>query len=208
MKLYYSPLACSLAAHIACREAGLDVELVRVDLPTKRTEGGGDLFSRNPMGQVPTLVLPGGRVLTENVAVLSYLADQTPRGPAEADSEPSDRYELTRWLAFVSTELHKRVLWPIFSPVTPVPVKEYARTSARGLDVVARRLESRDVLVGNSFTVADAFLFWALTLMPHAGVPLDSHPALVRYRSLHRARPAVNAALAFEKSAFETPFAA
>lgn len=208
MKLYYAPLACSLAAHIACREAGLDVELVRVDLPTKRTEAGGDLFAQNPMGQVPTLLLPGGRVLTENVAVLSYLADRTPDETPEAAAESSDRYELTRWLAFISTELHKRVLWPIFSPITPEAVKAYARESALGLDVVAARLESRDVLVGRSFTVADAFLFWALTLMPHAGVPLEGHPALLRYRALHRKRPSVHAALSFEKAAFEKPFAA
>src|SRR6185503_11952141 len=91
VKLYYAPLACSLAAHIACREAGLEFELVRVDLPTKRTEAGGDLFAENPMGQVPTLVLAGGRILTENVAVLSYLADQAPNQAAEGDPEPADR---------------------------------------------------------------------------------------------------------------------
>src|SRR5262245_58349842 len=121
MRLYYSPFACSLAAHIACREAGLDVELVRVDLPTKRTAAGGDLCDENPMGQVPTLLLPEGRTLTENVAVLTYLADRT--------NQPMDRYEHTRWLAFVATEIHKKALWPIFSPITPDAVKDWARMS-------------------------------------------------------------------------------
>lgn len=209
MKLYYSPLACSLAAHIACREAGLEIELVRVDLATKRTTTGADLFPENPMGQVPTLVLPDGRPLTENVAVLSWLADRMPQDAPQPDSDPSDRYELTRWLSFVSTEIHKRVLWPIYAPGTPEAVKEYARgSSRRALDVAAARLESRDALVGRSFTVADAYLFWALTLLPHAGVALDGFPALRRYHKAHRSRPAVRAALAHEKEQYEIPFQA
>lgn len=205
MKLHYSPFACSLATHIACREAGHEVELVRVDLPTKRTATGGLLFADNPMGQVPTLVLPGGRILTENVAVLTYLADQTPK--SAPGPEPEDRYELTRWLAFVATELHKKVLWPIFEATTPDAVKEYARASAeRPLDVVSARLESRDFLVGSSFTVADAYLFWAVNLLPHAGMALDRFPALRRYHALHRSRPAVRAAMAYELEQYETPF--
>lgn len=209
MKLYYSPFACSLAAHIACREAGLETELIRVDLPTKRTALGGDLFTENPMGQVPTLVLPGGRILVENVAVLSYLADRTALAPSGPGRDPTDRYELVRWLSFVSTELHKKVLWPIFSPGTPEAVKAFARESAgRGLDVVSARLASRDTLVGDAFTVADALLFWAVTLLPHAGVPLDGHEPLRRYHALHRKRPAVRAALSYEKAQLEAPFAA
>ncbi len=209
MKLYYSPFACSLAAHIACREAGLDVELVRVDLATKRTAAGGDLFADNPMGQVPTLVLPDGRALTENVAILSYLADRTPTSASAAEPEPSDRYELLRWLSFVSTEIHKNVLWAIYAPTSPDAVKEYARESAgRGLGVASARLESRDALLGGAFTVADAYLFWAVTLLPRAGVALDRFPTLSRYHALHRSRPAVRAALAYEKEQHETPFAA
>lgn len=208
MRLYYSPFACSLATHIACREAGLDVELVRVDLPTKRTANGGDLFTENPMGQVPTLVLPDGRALMENVAVLAYLGDQPPKSAAGAEPEPSDRYELLRWLSFVSTEIHKKVLSPIFAPTSPEAVKEHARASAgRGLDTVDAHLASRDTLLGGSFTVADAYLFWALTILPHAGVPLDGFPALDRYQKLHKSRPAVRAALSHENEQRQTPFA-
>lgn len=209
MKLYYSPLACSLAAHIACREAALDVELVRVDLLTKRTAAGGDFFDENPMGQVPTLVLPGGRTLTENVAVLSYLADRMPSRAPETESEPTDAYELVRWLSFVATEIHKKILWPVFAPDTPDAVKQYARESAgRALDALVVRLEARDTLMAGPFTPADAYLFWALTLLPHAGVALDRFPALRRYRDRHRKRPAVHAALTYEKERFETPFVA
>ena len=206
MRLYYSPFACSLAAHIACREAGLDVDLVRVDLKTKQTATGGDLFTENAMGQVPTLVLDDGRTLTENVAVLAYLAAQTPKSAAEPG--PSDEYELLRWLSFVSTEIHKKVLWSIFASASPEAVKEHARASAgRSLDFVSARLESRDTLVGGSFTVADAYLFWALNLLPHGGVALDGYPVLRRYHALHRGRPSVRAALAHEKQQQETPLA-
>lgn len=204
MKLYYAPLACSFAAHVACREAGLEPELVRVDLPTKRIEGGGELFTENPMGQVPTLVLDDGRVLTENVAVLTYLGDQASNGAA-----PFDRYELARWLSFVSTELHKKVLWAIYEPTSPDAVKDFARSGARrALKVASGRLESRDALLGESFSVADAYLYWALTLLPHAGVPLDDFPVLRRYHERHKSRPSVRGAFSFERKQFEKPFAA
>lgn len=205
MKLYYSPFACSLAAHIACREAGLDVELIRVDLMTKRTAAGGVLFTENPMGQVPTLVLDDGRALIENVAILSYLADQAPKASPEA----GDRYEQLRWLSFVSTEIHKKILWSIYTPTGSDEVKDHARkTAKRSLDVVAAHLESRETLLGGPFTVADAYLFWALTLLPHAGVPLDGFPALERYHALHKSRPAVRAALSHENEQRQIPFAA
>jgi glutathione S-transferase len=209
MRLYYSPFACSLAAHIACREAGLDIELLRVDLPTKRTEAGGTLFTDNAMGQVPTLVLDDGRVLTENVAILAYLADRTPeRASSGAEPAPGDTYERLRWLSFVSTEIHKRVLGPIFAPGAPDAVKEYARKeAARGLDFLSARLDSRDTLVGGAFTPADAYLVWALILMPHASIPLDGYPVLRRYYELHRGRPAVRAAITHEKQQQQTPFA-
>ena len=140
---------------------------------------------------------------------LSYLGDQILQRAAETDSEANDRYELVRWLSFVATEIHKRVLWPIYSPTTSAAVKDDARASAaRALDFVAAHLESRDVLVGRAFSVADAYLFWALTILPHAGVPLEGRAALQRYHALHRERPAVRAAFKYEKAAFETPFAA
>lgn len=200
MKLYYSPFACSLASHIACREAGLDVDLVRVELATKRTAKGGDLFEENPMGQVPTLVLDEGRRLTENVAVLTYLGDRMAAGE-------SDRYELVRWLSFVATELHKKVLNPIFTPTVPDPVREHARASAeRALRVAAAHLEGRETLLGGPFSSADAYLFWALTLMPHAGIALEPFPSLQAFHERHRKRPAVRAALAFEKQQHDVPF--
>lgn len=201
VKLYYAPMACSLAAHIACREAGVDVDLVRVDFRTKKMETGGDLFDHNPMGQVPTLELADGRVLTENVAVLLYLSELG--GRARADGGASDTYEVVRWLSFVATELHKKTLAAIYNPTSPEEVKAFARGGAdRALGVAAARLANRDFVVGDRFSVADAYLVWALTLMPRAGVPLDAYPELKRYHALHLERPTVKAALGLEREAY------
>ncbi|HEY6556090.1 MAG TPA: glutathione binding-like protein [Polyangiaceae bacterium] len=202
MKLFYSPFACSLAAHVACREVDLDVELVRVELSTKRTASGSDLFVDNAMGQVPTLVLDDGRILTENVAVLFYLAERAP------SAKPRDHYELVRWLSFVSTELHKRILAPIYNPC-PDAVKDFARTcGGRAFGVLNTHLESRDTLLGEEFTAADAYLFWALMLMPHSGISLDPYPALSAYHERHRKRPTVRDVLRYEKAEWDKPFAA
>lgn len=209
MKLYYSPFACSLAAHITCREAGLDVELARVELSSKRVEGGGDLHAENPMGQVPTLVTDDGHTLTENSAVLSYLADRAPALGLAPGRDERSRYELIRWLSFVGTEVHKKGLALIFAPDSPEAVKDYARTAIqKPLGVVDAQLASRDLLVGDRFTVADAYLFWALTIAPHGGVSLDAYPSLQAYQQRLLARPAVRAALRFERDQRERPFAA
>lgn len=200
MKLYYVPFACSLAAHITTREVGLDVTLVRVDLSTKRLDSGGDLFALNPMGQVPTLELDDGTVLTENLAVLRYLADQAPGRRLWPEDAGPGRYEFLRWLGFVNTELHKKVLHMIFAPDSPEAVRDHARACAdRPLTVLARHLEQRDTLTGTEFTVADAYLVWALTLLPHAKIALQPYPALGRYHERHSTRPAVSAAVAFER---------
>jgi glutathione S-transferase len=209
MKLYYSPLACSLAAHIVVREAGLDAELIRVELASKRVEGGGELFGVNPMGQVPTLITREGDTLTENAAVLTYLADLAPQhGLGSSDASPF-KYQLARFLGFVGAEIHKKVLHPIFAPTCPEAVQEYARQCApRPLATLASQLETRDTLLGGSFSVADAYLFWALMLMPHAGIPLEPYPVLRNYRARHAQRPAVAAAVAFERDAYARAFAA
>lgn len=207
MKLYFSPLACSLAAHIVSLEAELDVTLCRTDLETKQTIGGGDLRALNPMGQVPTLVLDDGRVVAENSAVLLYLADRKPAlglAPAEGAFE---RYELLRWLSFVGTELHKRTLYPVFNGDAPETVKDHVRSRAGiPLAMLETRLGARPNLVGDTFTAADAYLFWALTVLPFGGVGLDAYPELAAYRKRHGERPAVRQALRFERREFETPF--
>jgi glutathione S-transferase len=207
MKLYYSPFACSLASHIACREAGLDFELSRAELATKRVEDGADLYDVNPMGQVPTLVLDDGRRLTENTAVLTFIADRAPDKHLAPAPAAFERYELSRWLSFVGTEIHKKGLAMIFAPDTSDAVKDYARSAlAAPLAVAEAQLSRQDVLLGEHFSVADAYLFWAVTIMQGAGVDLAPYPALRAYRQRHRARPAVSAAVGFESEQYQRPF--
>jgi glutathione S-transferase len=209
MKLYYSPFACSLAAHIVCREAGLDVMLARVELSTKRVEGGEDLTAVNPMGQVPTIVTDDGAMLTEVSAVLTYLADRVSALRLAPPPSEFARYQLARWLSFVGTEVHKKGLALIFAPDVPDAVKTYARASiAKPLAVVAAHLAGHALLVGETFTVADAYLFWALHLTRPAGIALDPYPELLSYYKRLQARPAIQAALEFERDAHARPFAA
>jgi glutathione S-transferase len=203
MDLYYSPFACSLAAHIVTRELGIEVTMRRVDLPTKKLVGGGDLRRVNPMGQVPTLVLDDGRILTENLAVLLWLADRRPGlAPPEGSFE---RYEVLKWCSFAATELHKKIAWPIFNEA-PDAVKAHARDCAPSpLTTVERHLGAREWLVGADFTVADAHLFWLLTILPFGGVTLDGYPALRAYCERIQKRPAVRAALSFERAEWARP---
>lgn len=202
MKLYYSPFACSLATHIALREAGIEVTLERIDLATKRVNADGtDLRQVNPMGQVPTLVTDEGEVLTENGTVLTWVGDRVPERALVPSPASKERYELTRWLSFVATEVHKKGLALIYDPHSPEEVKTYAR---KGLERPLSRLElllsDRDYLVGAQYTVADAYLFWALTIAPHGGVSLDAYPRLAAYQARILERPAVRAALRFERT--------
>lgn len=201
MQLYFSPFACSLASHIICRELGIEVDLRRADFKTKLIEGGGDLRTVSAMGQVPVLVTDDGRVLTENGAVLTYLGDRAPDLGLVPDATSFERYELTRFLSLVGTEVHKKGLALIFDPSSPEPVKEFARGAiGRPLGVLEQHLADRTHLLGDRFTVADAYLFWALTILPVGGVPLDPYPNLRAYRDRIQTRPAVRRALDFEQA--------
>jgi glutathione S-transferase len=209
MKLYYTPMTCSLATHIACREAGLPFEGVRVELWTKQLDGGGDLRAINAMGQVPTIVTDDGKMLTENAAVLTYVADRAAEPGLAPLPGTFERYELIRWLGFVGTEIHKKGLALIYDPTTPDAVKAFAREAlAKPLGCVEAHLEKNEYLLGAAFTVVDAYLFWALTIAPFGGAPLDPYPALLRYRKRVFARPAVRAALEQERAERERDFAA
>jgi glutathione S-transferase len=199
MDLYLSPLSCSLAAHIACLEAGLAHTLHRVDRKTKRLDDGRDFTAISPQAIVPVVSLPDGGVLTESAAVLQYIADRAPaRQLAPAWGTP-ERYHLIEWLNFTTSELHKKHIWMIFSSKTSEEMKAWGRATAGPvLDHIARRLTSHDYLVGERFTVADAYMFWALFVAPHGGLSLDGHQPLRSYVERIRNRPSAVAALAHE----------
>lgn len=198
MKLYYSPGACSLSPHIVMREAGIPVELVKVDLQAKKTEQGVDFRTINSKGYVPTLELPDGQRLTEGSAIVQYLADQAPtRGLAPANGTV-ERVRLQEWLNFISTELHKQFT-PMFDPACEDSLKarQTARLGAR-LDWISKQLGNRDYLMGSHFTVADAYLYTVLSWSRHVGIDLAKWPTLSAYSDRVAQRPHVREALRTE----------
>jgi glutathione S-transferase len=204
MKLYYSPGACSLAAHIALCEAGVTFSLDKVDLKTKHYSGG-DFNTVNPNGYVPFLELDDGQKLGEDAAILQYVADRAPDkklAPAQASFE---RYRLQEWLNFIATEIHKRFS-PLFGADSLVPNPEgnqqlkaaFKEGLIRRLGYVADRLEGKPFLMGENFTVADAYLFTVLRWAPAFGIELEQWPALKAYFERVRTRPKVREALQAE----------
>ena len=200
MELFYAPMAGSLPARVVCLEAGLPVVLRRVDRATKAVEGGGDLREVDPMGQVPTLLRDDGTVLTENVAILLYLADLAPAARLAPPPDSPARYETVRWLSFVATEIHKRIGGVLFSRDAPDEAKAHARASAAHvLSALERRLAGRETLASDAFGVADAYLAWALAILPFGGVPLDGHAAVGAYAARHLARESLRSVIAVER---------
>jgi glutathione S-transferase len=199
MDLYISPLSCSFAVHVALLEAGIPVTLHRVDRATKRLADGRDYRAIAPQAIVPAIGLPDGSVLTETAAVLQYVADRVPDKRLAPPWGSTERYRLIEWLNFTTTELHKKHLWTVFSSKTPPALKDFARaTAAPALGHVAARLEGRSFLLGDDFSVADAYLFWALFVAPHGGIALSEWPALGAYVERIQRRPSVVEALAIE----------
>jgi glutathione S-transferase len=198
MKLFYMPGACSLAPHIVASEAGIDLELVKVDGKTKTTETQQDFLATNPNGYVPALVLPDGELITEASVVVQYLADQKPETGLMPAAGSMARYRVQQWLAFVATELHK-AFGVFFKPNTPDATKEINREHlARRLAYVDGKLDGRSYLTGDAFTAADAYLWTILGWAKHVGIDLSSFANIQRYLGTVAARPAVQKALRAE----------
>ncbi len=196
MKLYYSKGACSLSPHIIACEAELPIELVSVDLKNKRTESGEDFRLINPNGYVPVLILDDGNKLTEGPAIVQYLADQAPDKELAPSAGTFERYQLQQWLNFISTEIHKGGFSSLFNPATPEAGKKVAVASLISrLETVAEHLSTRAFLVGEHFTVADAYLFVTLSWGAYVDVDISRWPVLVDYAAKISARPAVQKAL-------------
>lgn len=191
MKLYYSPLACSLADHIALREAGFDFDLERVDLRTHRTETGADFREISPKGYVPALILDDGAMITENVALLDWIADQS---PALSLPGPLGRTRVLEALTYITTEIH-RAFKPMWHAGTPA---EKAAAASR----VQRLLAPLDAAMAGDFlfrdtpTVADFYLFVMLLWAERFGIETPERLAALRDRL--RDRPTVRAAMTVE----------
>lgn len=201
MKLYYSPMACSLSPHIVLRETGLPFELVRVDLKTHTLAAdGSDYLALNPKGYVPLLELDDGERLGEGPAIVQYLADRCPeKGLAPANGTFA-RYRLQEWLTFINSELHKGFS-PLFNPRVAEDAKAEVRAQlGKRLDYVAAQLSGRAFLLGDTFTVADAYLFVVLNWGQWVGIDLAGWPALASFHARVGARESVRAAIAAEQA--------
>lgn len=198
MKLYYSPGACSLSAHIALHESGLPFEIDRLIKTTKMTVGGEDFMQINPKGYVPTIKLDDGSILTECAVVLQYIADQKPGSGLAPKAGTMERYRLQEWLNFISSELHKSFS-PLFNKDTTEDVKTNARNHlTKRLGHVETQLANKPYLMGDHFTVADAYLFVVAGWGKHVGFDLGPFPKLREYMARVATRPAVQAAMKAE----------
>ena len=198
MKLYYSPGACSFAAHVVLHELALHHTVERVNLRTKKTAAGEDFLSINPKGYVPALQLDSGEVLTEGVAILQYLADLAPSAGLAAQIGTMQRYRLMEWLGYINSEIHKSFS-PLFNPAATAEMKAMAR------DVLARRyaftesvLKTRPTLLEAGYSVADIYLYTTLTWTDRVAVDLAAFAEIGAFRSRIAARPAVIAATTVE----------
>ncbi|HUR42116.1 MAG TPA: glutathione transferase GstA [Verrucomicrobiae bacterium] len=198
MKLFYSPGACSLSPHIVAREAGLALDLEKVDLKAKKTASGADYRAINPKGYVPALQLDDGTVLTEGPAIVQYLADQAPvTGLAPANGSLA-RYRLQEWLNFISTEIHKQFS-PLFNPAaTPEVRQAQVEKLGQRFDWLEPQLAGGQFLMGERFTAADAYLFTVVNWAGVVKMDLSKWPNLTAYRKRVGERPAVQAALRAE----------
>jgi glutathione S-transferase len=199
MKLYLMPGACSLSPHIVLRELGLDFEPVVVKRD-KSTSDGRNFFEVSPNGYVPALELDDGHVLTEGPAIVQYLADQKPESGLAPPSGTMPRYDLQSTLNFISTEIHK-TFSPLFTPGTSDEVRkaQLDKLTVR-VGVLAPRLEGNQYLFGDTFTVADAYLYTVLTWARHVNFDLSQWPSVAAFMQRVGERPAVRAALEAEKA--------
>lgn len=182
MKLYYSRGACSLVVRIIINEIGLPCEYVAVDLKTKRTENGDDFFKTNPKGAVPTLELDNKEILTENAVILQYLADSSHATTLLPPTTDFKRYRTLEWLNLMATDMHKG-LGILFNTLLPQEVKDkYLIPIVKSkLKFINQHLQKNQFLMGDHFTLPDAYLFVMLTWTKIFKIDLDEYPNLLRY---------------------------
>ena len=191
MKLFYAPGACSMAPHIVANEAGQKLDLVKVDIPNKKTEGGDDYWKVNFKGYVPTLQLDDGKNLTEVGVICQYLADQKPESGLAPKLGTMERYRLMEWLNFVATEIHKQI-GALFNPkFTPEMREVQLAVIARKLKPLDAELAGKQYLMGDKFTVADAYAFTVLNWHKAVKIDLSQWPNVKAYHERLAKRPKI-----------------
>jgi len=198
MKLYFAPGACSLSPHIVLEEAGIAAETEQVNNQEKKTKSGTDYWTINPKGQVPALQLDNGDMLTEGPVIVQYLADQKPGSGLVPPAGSIERYRVQEWLNFITSELHKS-FGPIFRPTTPDAYKTISKENlGKRFDWLDKQLAGRQYLMGDKFTVADAYLFTVLRWTSRIQIDLGKWSNLKAYADRVAARPKVQAAMKAE----------
>jgi len=197
MKLYYMPGACSLAPHIALREAGLPFDLEKVDR-SKKTQSGADYLAVNPKGAVPALGLDDGQVLTEAAVIQQYIADKAPGKKLAAAAGTTERYRLQEWLNYIASEVHKGI-GQLFNPAMPDDYKETVKKAlaAKQLPYLDKALAGRNYLLGD-FTVADGYLFTVLNWTNLHKIDLSAFSNITAFMKRVAERPAVQDAMKAE----------
>jgi glutathione S-transferase len=196
MKLVYFPGACSFAPHVTLREAGLPFTLVLYDRGSHQLQAGGRLEDVNDKGYVPVLELDDGERLTEAAVICQYIADQRPETGLAPKAGTMARYRLQEWLNFIATEIHK-AYWPLFHG--PEAEKPTARERLdRRFSWTQEKIAGRPFVLGDTFTVADAYLLTVVNWMRPAGLDPGKWPGLKEYRARISQRPSVRAALEAE----------
>ena len=198
MKLYYASGACSLSPHIVAHEAGIALELQKVDLKGKAMRTEGDYLAVNPKGYVPALQLDNGELLTEGQVIVQYLADLKPESQLAPPPGSFARYRLQEMLGYINSELHKSYS-PLFNPATPAETRaERQAYLLRRYTVVETQLQGRSYLFGDRFSVADAYLFTVTNWARMVKVDLGQFPNVLAFQERAAVRPAVQAAMRAE----------
>jgi glutathione S-transferase len=198
MKLFYASGSCSLSPHIVAHEAGIEVHPQKVDLKTKTVTSAGDFLALNPKGYVPALQLDNGEVLTEGPVIAQYLADLKPETGLAPAAGTMARYRLQEWLGYINSELHKSYSL-LFRPDTAAETRAERQAYLRKrYAVVESQLEGRPYLLGNTFTVADAYLFTITSFADTVKFDLSAFPNVRTFQERVFARPAVKAAMRAE----------
>jgi glutathione S-transferase len=198
MKLYFSPGACSLAPHIVLREAGLSFSLEKVDTAKHVTAAGDDYYKVNPKGQVPLLALEDGAVLTEGPVIAQYIADLAPHSKLIPAASTLARYKVQEWQNYITSELHKSFT-PLFNSDFDATAKKlHAVLLRKKYEWVNGQLAKTEYLTGDTFTVADAYLFAVTGWTKHVALDLSDLTNLQSFLARVAARPAVHEAMKAE----------
>jgi glutathione S-transferase len=207
MDVYFSPMACSLASRIALYEAGAqDARFVEVDAKAKRTADGANYFDIYPLGLVPLLRLDDGSLLSENAAILQYLAARYPQSQLAPKNE-IERARLQQWLCFIGTELHKGFFIPLFDQKAPEGTRQHTLEKYESrFNYLNDHLTGREYLL-DRFTVADAYLYTILNWTVPLNVDLSLWPAIKRYRESLQTRPSIAKAFLEEMALYKAELA-